>query len=141
MRSRARRWARVVDEATWPEILRRYLLATRAMMPQLEAADLAADSATLDDDATAIKAAQLLETQPYHRCAAIFSRCVHPRVSGPVQLDEDKAITMPAAAVNLCRACLMKSRRAAPAQSAPSAFRHAQLAVWHDTLGGVTCVP
>lgn len=28
-RSRARRWARVVDSATWPEILKRYLLSSR----------------------------------------------------------------------------------------------------------------
>ena len=72
MRSRARRWARVVDEATWPEILRRYLLATRATMPHPDADHLAADSALMDDDTTAVKVAHLLETQPYHRCPSLL---------------------------------------------------------------------
>ncbi len=69
MRSRARRWARVVDEATWPEVLRRYLLATRATLPQPSADDLSADPATLDDDVIAVCAAELLAGRPYHRCA------------------------------------------------------------------------
>ena len=73
MRSRARRWARVVDEATWPEVLRRYLLATRATLPQPSADDLSADPASLDDDVIAVCAAELLAGQPYHRCAQLFS--------------------------------------------------------------------
>ncbi|BDA50716.1 probable tyrosine-protein kinase BAZ1B at N-terminal half [Coccomyxa sp. Obi] len=70
MRSRARRWARVVDEATWPEVLRRYLLATRATLPQPSADDLSADPASLDDDVIAVCAAELLAERPYHRLAA-----------------------------------------------------------------------
>jgi hypothetical protein len=58
----------VVDEATWQEILRRYLLGTRAMLPLPDAAELAAGAAHLDDDGAAVKAAQLLEAQPFHRC-------------------------------------------------------------------------
>lgn len=70
MRSRARRWARVVDEATWPEVLRRYLLATRATLPQPSAVDLSADPALLDDDVIAVCAAELLAGRPYYRCSS-----------------------------------------------------------------------
>ena len=67
MRSRARRWARVVDEATWPEILRRYILATRATMQQPSAADISGDVSALDDDSAAIRAAGQLGLQPFHK--------------------------------------------------------------------------
>ena len=68
MRSRARRWARVVDDATWPEVLRRYLLATRAMLPQPSEAETAGDVSNIDDDATAVLAASLLSEQSFLRC-------------------------------------------------------------------------
>lgn len=67
MRSRARRWARCVDEATWPEVLRRYLLASRATLPQPSAADLSADSALADDDVAAVCAAEFLADRPFYR--------------------------------------------------------------------------
>ena len=68
MRSRARRWARVVDDATWPEVLRRYLLATRAMLPQPSEAELARDVSCIDDDEAAVMAASLLAQQSFLRC-------------------------------------------------------------------------
>ena len=69
MRSRARRWARVVDDATWPEVLRRYLLATRAMLPQPSPQELAGDVSCIDDDAAAVMAATLLAERSFLRCA------------------------------------------------------------------------
>lgn len=70
MRSRARRWARVVDDATWPEVLRRYLLATRAMLPQPSAQDLASDVSCIDDDAAAVMAASILSERSFLRWVA-----------------------------------------------------------------------
>ena len=67
MRSRARRWARVVDDAPWPEVLRRYLLATRAMLPQPSEAELARDVSCIDDDEAAVMAASLLAQQSFLR--------------------------------------------------------------------------
>ena len=67
MRSRARRWARVVDDATWPEVLRRYLLATRAMLPQPSEAELARDVSCIDDEEAAVMAASLLAQQSFLR--------------------------------------------------------------------------
>ncbi len=69
MRSRARRWARVVDDATWPEVLRRYLLATRAMLPQPSPQELTSDVSCIDDDAAAVMAAMLLTERSFLRCA------------------------------------------------------------------------
>ena len=70
MRSRARRWARVVDDATWPEVLRRYLLATRAMLPQPPLQELAGDVSCTNDDAAAVMAASMLSEQSFLRCSA-----------------------------------------------------------------------
>ena len=77
MRSRARRWARCCDEATWPEVLRRYLLASRASLPRpptAHAGGAAADgdapeeaASSLDDDAAAVRTAELLTEQPFYR--------------------------------------------------------------------------
>lgn len=71
MRSRARRWARVVDDATWPEVLRRYLLATRAMLPQPSLQELASDVSCIEDDAAAVMAASMLSEQSFLRWAAL----------------------------------------------------------------------
>ena len=70
VRSRAKRWARVIDDATWPEVLRRYLLASRAGLPVPEGLDALADdppTAHLSDDAACIVAAKQLAEQPYHK--------------------------------------------------------------------------
>jgi hypothetical protein len=84
MRSHARRWARCCDEATWPEVLRRYLLASRANLPRplppalaLDAAcegdggdgggAAAPDQAPLDDDGAAVLAAEQLDAKPFYR--------------------------------------------------------------------------
>ena len=71
VRSRAKRWSRVIDERTWPEILRRYLLASRAGLPVPEGMASTTlqsiDTAALDDNAACITAAKLMETHPYHR--------------------------------------------------------------------------
>lgn len=73
MRSRARRWARVMDEATWPEVLRRYLLVSRAALPrpdQAAAPDQAPEAAALlDDDAASVRFAGLLAERPFYECA------------------------------------------------------------------------
>ena len=55
--------------------MRRYLLASRAALPRppgLAAGegDAAADSALLDDDSAAVRAAELLAEQPFYRWGA-----------------------------------------------------------------------
>ena len=70
MKSRAKRWGRVIDDATWPEILRRYLLASRAGLPvpeDLDVMDVNLDTASIDDHTACIVAAKLMSELPYHR--------------------------------------------------------------------------
>jgi hypothetical protein len=67
-RSRAKRWARVLDSSTWPEVLRRYLLASRAALafPEAAAAEelaVAGGGAAGDADAAAA-AGTLLRATP-----------------------------------------------------------------------------
>ena len=70
VKSRAKRWANCLDEFTWPEILRRYLLASRVGMTlqeQLHTADETVDTSTLDDDSACMLGARLLAKLPAHR--------------------------------------------------------------------------
>ena len=70
VRSRAKRWGRVIDEATWPEILRRYLLASRAGLPvpeELGDDSAEPDSAHMDDNTACIVGAKLLTDRPYYK--------------------------------------------------------------------------
>ncbi|KAK2078741.1 hypothetical protein QBZ16_003581 [Prototheca wickerhamii] len=60
MKARARRWARVLTPNTWPEILRRYLLATRGRRrerPRREEEDEEEGDEDEDDDASTGRAA------------------------------------------------------------------------------------
>lgn len=69
VKSRAKRWARVIDEATWPEILRRYLLASRTGLPvphNLHQFDAQTEAAGLDDHTACIVGAKLLSEIPFH---------------------------------------------------------------------------
>ncbi len=70
-KSRARRWARVVhkNSFTWPEILRRYLLATRAKTGIPQAHLVQADTALslLPDNVAAVKGALELANKPWYR--------------------------------------------------------------------------
>ncbi|DBA80639.1 TPA: hypothetical protein ACH3X1_007887 [Trebouxia sp. C0004] len=70
-KSRARRWARVVhkNSFTWPEILRRYLLATRAKTGIPQAQLMQADTALslLPDNVAAVKGALELANKPWYR--------------------------------------------------------------------------
>ena len=69
VKSRAKRWARVIDEATWPEILRRYLLASRTGLPvpeDLQRFDAQADTGSLDDHTACIVGAKLLSEVPFY---------------------------------------------------------------------------
>ncbi|DBA68705.1 TPA: hypothetical protein ACH3X2_013498 [Trebouxia sp. C0005] len=70
-KSRARRWARVVhkNSFTWPEILRRYLLATRAKTGIPQAQLMQADTALslLPDNVAAVKGALELASKPWYR--------------------------------------------------------------------------
>lgn len=59
-RSRAKRWARILDTHTWPNILRRYLLATRADLPITEQDVATDDILSLTPDRLAVKSALLL---------------------------------------------------------------------------------
>jgi hypothetical protein len=71
VRSRAKRWGRVIDEATWPEVLRRYLLASRAGLSvpvDLSAVHADSETADMDDNLACIVGAKLLSQMPYHRC-------------------------------------------------------------------------
>ncbi|KAK9824389.1 hypothetical protein WJX72_009931 [[Myrmecia] bisecta] len=75
--SRARRWARVVDETTWPEILRRYLLASRAPLGVLASAIDGVEVSALDDHAAAIVTARELGQKPFYKLdAALHLRCL-----------------------------------------------------------------
>ena len=65
-RSRAKRGCRLVDEATWPEVLRRYLLASRTYWPLPEGQD-ATPPALLDDHAVAVAASQALADTPFYK--------------------------------------------------------------------------
>ena len=71
MRSRAKRWTNCLDEFTWPEVLRRYLLASRVGMSlpaHLRKADAGpVDPSLLDDDSACILGAQLLANTPFYR--------------------------------------------------------------------------
>ena len=70
VKSRAKRWANCLDEFTWPEILRRYLLASRVGMTlqeHLHTADETVDTSTLDDDSACMLGARLLARLPAHR--------------------------------------------------------------------------
>lgn len=69
-RSRAKRWGRVLDSHTWPEVLRRYLLATRAGLPMSDEQLAAADVADLGADAVAVHAALQLGRQPWWTLSA-----------------------------------------------------------------------
>ena len=70
-KSRARRWARVFHRSTctWPEILRRYLLATRAKTgiphPHLTTPD--PHLSLLPDSVAAVKGALELAAKPWYR--------------------------------------------------------------------------
>jgi len=70
-KSRARRWARVVhkNSFTWPEILRRYLLATRAKTGIPQAQLMQGDTALslLPDNVAAVKGALELANKPWYR--------------------------------------------------------------------------
>ncbi|CAD7702456.1 unnamed protein product [Ostreobium quekettii] len=65
-RSRARRWARVVDHATWPEVLRRYLLASREAqgVAKVDVRDTAVEF--MDDHQIAQRAAEDLGSSPFY---------------------------------------------------------------------------
>lgn len=71
LKSRAKRWARVVDKNsfTWPEVLRRYLLATRAKqgVPQAQLLQPDADLSLLPDHVAAVKGALELAETPWYR--------------------------------------------------------------------------
>ena len=70
VKSRAKRWANCLDEFTWPEILRRYLLASRVglTLPEtLRDADETVDPSLLDDNSACILGAKLLAKLPYDR--------------------------------------------------------------------------
>lgn len=70
VKSRAKRWGRVIDETTWPEVLRRYLLASRAGLavpPHLAEVHADTEAADMDDNLACIVGAQLLSQMPYHR--------------------------------------------------------------------------
>jgi hypothetical protein len=56
-RSRAKRWARVMDAFTWPNILRRYLLASRADRPITESDVASDDLISFTPDQLAVKIA------------------------------------------------------------------------------------
>lgn len=72
-KSRARRWARVFHKSTctWPEILRRYLLATRAKtgIPQAQLTTPDPHLSLLPDHVAAVKGALQLAAKPWYRCA------------------------------------------------------------------------
>lgn len=59
-RSRAKRWGRLLDLQTWPEVLRRYCLATRAGLPMSEAQLRGVDVADMTADEIAVYAALCL---------------------------------------------------------------------------------
>ncbi|KAL6770363.1 hypothetical protein ACKKBG_A34655 [Auxenochlorella protothecoides x Auxenochlorella symbiontica] len=63
-KARSHRWSRVLTASTWPEILRRYLLTTRADQgpPAEDACPL-----SLDNDQVALLAARKLETTAWHQ--------------------------------------------------------------------------
>ncbi|KAK9821961.1 hypothetical protein WJX81_005263 [Elliptochloris bilobata] len=69
IRARARRWTRMLGDATWPEVLRRYLLFTRQGGRGAAAEAAAAADGTppgrLDDRAAALVAAHALAEQPH----------------------------------------------------------------------------
>ena len=64
-RSRAKRWARVINENTWPDILRRYLLASRINKPVSDADIKSDDVVRYAPDEVAVKAAVQLGNKPY----------------------------------------------------------------------------
>ncbi|KAL3155881.1 hypothetical protein ABBQ32_012881 [Trebouxia sp. C0010 RCD-2024] len=70
-KSRARRWARVFHKSTctWPEILRRYLLATRAKtgIPQAQLTTPDPHLSLLPDHVAAVKGALQLAAKPWYR--------------------------------------------------------------------------
>lgn len=78
-KSRARRWARVFHKSTctWPEILRRYLLATRAKtgIPQAQLATPDPHLSLLPDHVAAVKGALQLAATPWYRCALWLCNC------------------------------------------------------------------
>ena len=79
-KSRARRWARVLEKNSysWPEVLRRYLLATRAKtgIPQPQLLQPDTHLSLLPDNVAAVKGALELANKPWWRCT-IFSCFVH----------------------------------------------------------------
>ena len=72
-KSRSRRWARVFHKSTctWPEILRRYLLATRAKtgIPQAQLTTPDPHLSLLPDHVAAVKGALQLAAKPWYRWA------------------------------------------------------------------------
>jgi hypothetical protein len=64
-RSRAKRWGRTLDQQTWPEVLRRYLLASRAGLPMSDEDLQGAELTELSPDAIAVQAALQLGRQPW----------------------------------------------------------------------------
>lgn len=63
---RSRRWARLFDETTWPEVLRRYLVATRAHRVALVSLESAPQEiAVMDNDSVALLAGVLLGRQHF----------------------------------------------------------------------------
>ena len=70
VKSRAKRWANCLDEYTWPEVLRRYLLASRVGMTlpeSLRNAEASVDTAALDDNSACILGAKLLAKMPFYK--------------------------------------------------------------------------
>lgn len=70
VRSRAKRWGRIIDESTWPEILRRYLFASRAGLPvpeNLNDVREDVDTTNMDDHTACIVGAKLMSEMPFHR--------------------------------------------------------------------------
>jgi hypothetical protein len=86
-RSRGRRWARIADAATWPAVLRRYLLATRTNLP-ISDSDIAEkdDIAALSTDEVAVKAALMLGVEHWWALPAeLHVRLLHVLTDDVVQ--------------------------------------------------------
>lgn len=75
---KAKRWGRVVNGATWPEVLRRYLLLSRANQAVTESQLDCTEWWSMEDDVLAVKAALMLaRTPPQALPPAFHLRLLH----------------------------------------------------------------
>lgn len=87
MRGRARRWFAVLTDATWPEVLRRYLLATRVEIAAAPTIDGDGDGEEEDDDDTGATPGMTKEERK-KEFEILTAASVEPLEGDPLAMDD-----------------------------------------------------